>query len=261
MRVRFRQHLLYLFGIYILTSGCAASIRLPRHLEVEETRELAHRMRKAIARVEAFMAEARLTYFGPQGRIRATAEVAVKPPVAFRFDIVGPHGAVVEALSTDGDEIFLISNEKSVFQRAPATAPYFDRLQTLLPLGLDAGGWVGLLLGYLPVPENASHDYNDEFGRFVLVYEKNAMSVRLHIDPVTYLADRLELSQGKKRHGLVKISERDPLGVPTRLDIESERQDVSLQIRIRDIEHRPIRSTTGAFQLRLPEGTQWEYLK
>ena len=82
--------------------GCAGRIPLPVHLQSERLNSLTERMVQAHTEVRAFVGEARLTYFGEEGRVRATATLAVARPGKFRYEILGPHGAAVEAFATDG---------------------------------------------------------------------------------------------------------------------------------------------------------------
>src|SRR5690554_3815951 len=92
-----------------LVTSCAGTIPLPRHLQVSGVQELQARMEKARPAVDKYFAEARLTYFGPQGRVKGTASLAVARPTSLRYDIIGPHGGVMEAFATNGEELQLLN--------------------------------------------------------------------------------------------------------------------------------------------------------
>ncbi|MEO1170795.1 MAG: hypothetical protein AAFX94_01925, partial [Myxococcota bacterium] len=120
----------------VLLAGCASTgAQLPT---VVDTESLQARMLSAQSQLKSYVGEARLTYFGPDGRVKGTATLAVEKPASLRYEIQGPHGGVIEAFATNGVELQLLDFKTNRFIYGPANPSTIDQLLSFAPLGMDA---------------------------------------------------------------------------------------------------------------------------
>ncbi len=254
-----------LLGLSLLLGACASCagrIPLPKHLEVKGPGELLERMRAAATRVKAFSAEARLTYFGPEGRVRTSATIVAQRPTSLRYDLMGPHGGVVSAFATNGLELMLLDVAQSRFLHGPATAKNLDKLLPFMPLGLVPEALVGLLFGELPVPEDATLAYDDRIGRFVFSWTREAQRRTLEIDPETSRLRRAAVHRAGEQGGLVsevQVEDYDDHGMPASLHVRVPKEDVDVEIELRDLTTDP-ELDADVFLLSPPAGVRPEYL-
>jgi hypothetical protein len=239
--------------------SCAGRIPLPKHLEVKDLGELRARMAAHKPAVEKYFAEARLTYFGPEGRLKGGVTLAVARPASLRYDLVGPAG-VVEAFATNGKELQLLNASESRFWYGPASVANVDRLMALAPLRLDAAGWVALLFGEIDVPADGRWRYDDQRGRFVVEWPKDAARVEIELEPETAQITRARVFQGAQVLTDVVIEARDPRGLPSGLRLKAPDRGVDLKVTLVDIDYDPESLTPEAFVLTPPAGVQPEYL-
>jgi outer membrane lipoprotein-sorting protein len=225
----------YLLGM-ALAAGCAGRIPLPAHLAVAGPQELVSRMQQARTAAECYTAEARLTYFGKQGRMRGTASLAVKRPAALRVELMGPHGGVLSAFATNGREAQLSDLKSSRFFYGPATPELLDGMLGIAELGLRAEQWVELLFGEVAVPADASLSYDDRNGRFRLVWSRGELEHRVEVDPESARVTTAELWRGGTLSTRVVVDERDPRGLPAQLRVAVAHPAADVEIRLRDVE-------------------------
>lgn len=243
-----------LLCLLLFSGACAKRIPLPKHLEVSGPSELVQRMNAARSPVQKYFAEARLSYLGPQGRVKGTATLAVSRPSSFRYDLVGPHGSVVEAFATNGDTLQLFTPSENRFISTEASVANIDRLMAFAPLRLSPPEWVGLLFGEIQIPESAEVAYDDTTGRFVLSFLEGGRHLRVEVDPTSSQVTRAQILQSEEVVSDVVIEERDPKGIPTHIRMQAPAASVDLRASLRDIEHDPQNLGEDAFVLHPPRG-------
>jgi hypothetical protein len=117
-------------------------------------------MRAGQACSRAVSGEAKLDYFGDEGRVRGSLLYLAEVPDRVRLDVFSPFGATLSTLTSDGANFGLFDLQKKSFLRGPATACNLQRF-TRVPLPPHA--FAELLRGEAPVlvhePAAASIDW------------------------------------------------------------------------------------------------------
>lgn len=194
--------------------GCAGRIPLPATYRSETAATLRVRMQQARSDVERFVAEARLTYFGEQGRLRGTATVAVVRPMSLRYEVHAPTGALIEAFATDGVGLTWIDAQNQRFVRGQATAEGMDRLLGWAPLRFGPRGWVALLFGEVDVAPSAVLDYDDRAGLFTLTWSESDRAMTVFVDPASARPRRAEVREDSGRLSTLHFVRRGERGHP-----------------------------------------------
>ncbi|MCK5689883.1 hypothetical protein KAI87_11470, partial [Myxococcota bacterium] len=161
-----------------LISSCATTIPMPAHLSTLDTAALRQKLEKSKVAVKDYSAEARLSYFGREGRLRGSAIVAVQRSDKIRIEILGPHGGTLSAFATDGKEVGLFDLGGEHFLYGKATAANLDRALSLVPLSQDATAWASLFFGEVLIPANAKLSWDEKRGELVLSWSED------HLDRV-----------------------------------------------------------------------------
>lgn len=240
-------------------ASCARRIALAPAYAVRGLDELATRMHAASPRVMSYSAEVRLTYMGERGRIRATSSLVAVRPASLRFDVEGPHGAVVRAFATNGVELSALDIAESRFYYGPATPANIDRLLPFAPLGLLAAEWVELLFGIVELPAGAEFTYDDRLGVFVVRWTRHGNTRRVEIDPATARATRAQVWRGDDLVSEVEFGDREAHGLALRLDVRVPAAHAEVELRLRDLELEP-EVASGVFALTPPAGVATERL-
>ena len=257
-RYVFRRFLVSL-ALCLSAVSCASSQLVPKHLITTSPAELRSRMDAAQSPVRTIRGEARLTYFGPSGRLKGTATIVAERPGRFRYNLLGPHGGVLEAFATDGTELQVLKLLESRYLYGPATAATLDKLLAFAPLKLDSEGWVGLLFGAIPVPDGALIQANDASGRLEARWSIGGREILLDIEPRSAVVERMRVYDGAELVSEVVISERDELGLPKALQMKVPGSKIELDLRLRDIEA-DIELPKGTFYIAPPDGFRAEYV-
>lgn len=248
-----------LVAIVLSAVACPKRIPLPDRLRVSGIEELGRRMAEAKAPIDAFSADVRLTTFGPDGRLRGTAALAVKRPSSLRYELQGPHGGVLEAFATDGRELQHLDQQRSRFLYGPASRENVNKLLALVPLGLGPSEWVSLLFGEIGMPPTATLTYDDTTGRYVATWSDEELAHRVEIDPESARVTRATVSSGAELLSEVRIAERDDAGLPIDLDLDAPAAKVGVQVKLRDVSH-DVALDASVFVLEPPQGFVPEYL-
>jgi len=127
------------------------------------------RVREEQACSRAVGGDAKLDYFGEQGRVRGSVLYVAAAPDRIRFDVFSPFGATLSTLTSDGRRFALSDVRERVFLHGPANACNLQRF-TRVPLPPQA--FVDLLRGVPPV---LVHDASAAS----LEWESGAYSVRI----------------------------------------------------------------------------------
>lgn len=241
------------------TTACPKRFPLPDRLRVSGVEELGRRMAAARVPNDAFSAEVRLTYFGPKGRVRGTAALAVMRPSSLRYELQGPHGGVLEAFATDGHELQLLDQKGSRFLYGPATRDNINRLLALVPLGLGPSEWVALLFGEIGMPLRATLVYDDKIGRYVGDWTDQGMTHRVEVDPESARATRATISAEGTLLSEIRILERDVAGLPVELELNAPAADIGVEVRVRDVSY-DVAFDSSIFILDAPRNITPEYL-
>jgi outer membrane lipoprotein-sorting protein len=243
----------------VVSPACAGKIPLPRHLAVGSVDELRTRLQGAKTSASSYTAEARLTYFGPRGRVRGTASLAVKRPASLRLELLGPHGGVLEAFATNGRELQLSDLKASRFYYGPATPAHIDALLGIATLQAPAERWVELLFGEIALPGDARLSYDDEIGRFVLTWQVDAAVHRVEVDPASSRVVAAEIRREGAVASRVLVEERDERGLPIALRLRVESPPTDVEIRLRDVAY-DAELADDVFVLTPPRNVKPEYL-
>ncbi len=247
-------------GVWLLALvACGRQVPLATALRAPGPDELRQRMSAAQVAGAAYTAELRLTSFGPAGRARGTASLAVQRPASFRYELLGPHGGVVQAFATNGHELQLLDVGASRFLHGPATPANISRLLALVPLDLTARDWVNLLFGEVTVPEAAGLGYDAQAASFVWTWEKPPQRGRVEVDPHTAHATRAVMWDGDAKVWEITVVSRDARGLPAELKLEAPAAKASVEVHLRDVDHVPQLDAT-LFTLDPPRGVNIERL-
>ena len=247
----------WIFGLLICV-GCAGRIPMPEHIKSIDVPSVAAAMQKQANQLESFTCEMRVTFFGPDGRLKGTVSLAAMRPGKFRYNLMGPHGGVLEAFATNGQTFELSKMSESRFLYGPATPDTLDRLLFFAPLNLDAEGWVELLFGVVSIPDDAQMNYDDKTGQLVLSWTQVNKAMRVHVDPETMQMSRLEVWVDEQLVCDVTIADRHGSGLPAKLVLNAPRDDVQATLKTRDIMLNPA-LTEKTFLLSPPRGVKPEY--
>jgi hypothetical protein len=176
-----------------------------------------------------------------------------------RYDVQGPHGGVLTAFATNGRELALLDVANSRYIHGPATAANIDRLLDFLPLNLGPDALVGLFFGDVPVPDDASLEYDDKIGRFVFTWTREGERRSLEIEPQTSRPRRAAVARGEQVVSEVQVDDYDGQGLPVSLHVRVPGQKVDVEIKLRDVEAASELDPT-VFELSPPSGVRTEYL-
>ena len=131
------------FGLFLL--GCSRAA--PPSLFPSADAALS-RMRDSQSCSRAVTGDAKLDYFGEEGRVRGSVLYLAEVPDRVRLDLLSPFGAALSTLTSDGTNFGLFDLQKRSFLRGPATACNLRRF-TRVPLPPHA--FAELLRGQAPV--------------------------------------------------------------------------------------------------------------
>ncbi len=212
-------------------ASCAGRIPLPKSYEVTGLAQLLERMRAASVPESSYTAEVRLTYFGPRGRVKGTASLAVVRPASLRYEVQGPHGGVLAAFATNGRELQLADLKASRFFYGPATAQNIDDLLGIARLGFGPEAWVALLFGEIALPADAELTYDDREGLFRVRWPDHEVMV----DPASARVVRASVNRDRAPVSEIRVEERDSVGLATELRVRVFAEQTDVVIRLRDI--------------------------
>lgn len=216
--------------IVALFFGCAARQEVSISVPATDLRE---RMIKASPPLKSYVGEARLTYFGKEGRVKGTATLAVQRPRSMRYEVQGPHGGVLEAFATDGVELQLLDFKTNRYIYGPTRPDTIDQLLPFAPLGMDAAAWVALLCGEIVPPPEASVERRGD--RFIARWEFQGLSRLVEIDVESLRARRAVAYRDQTLVTEIRVESRSDSGIPDRLELEVPEADVDMEIQLRDI--------------------------
>ncbi|MEO8903761.1 MAG: hypothetical protein ABI488_15775 [Polyangiaceae bacterium] len=182
----------------LLALGCAAP---PPASQFPSAQAALDRMRATTSCSRALTSDAKLDYFGPQGRLRGSLLYVVAAPDKLRLDIVSPFGATVSTLTSDGKNFALFDLRQKQFLRGPANACNLARF-THVPI--PPAALVQLLRGEAPVlvHAEAAASIAWESGEYVVRIQGTRQATEeIHLQPVPqdyslpYAAQRVRVTE------------------------------------------------------------------
>lgn len=140
-----------LAAVGLVTAACGRS---PPPSRFPDAQAALARMRDGQACSRGVGGEAKLDYFGAQGRVRGSVLFIASHPDRIRFDVFSPFGATLSTLTSDGSRFALADLREKTFLVGPANACNLQRF-TRVPLPPHA--FVELLRGVAPVLVHEAH--------------------------------------------------------------------------------------------------------
>ena len=249
-------------------SACAAPAALSRPSTTAELSAL----RQAVARspeqqVNALTCEVRLRHTGAGRRYRGTLLMWLQRPDRLRLHVLGPQGSPLAYLVMGNGQVAMMDVGAATVSRAPATAAALDRLLPLAPVGLDARGWVSLLLGEVAWPDGASGRAHGNVHE--LFWQQEGRQMRMQLELPLGLLRRLTCEGPGQGAWSVEVASRDAAYLPAALQLtwaggaaaqpgggleqEESGGAGSSELRLRDVEINPS-LPPGLFTLAAPPG-------
>lgn len=151
------------FVLSLATLGCKSAPSCPVQARTDAAQALDdHAARQAGWR--SVKAEARVTQWGSNGRIRGTVLMFLEQPNRVRFDVMTQVGPAA-VLTSDGDSFQLSDIRDGVFLHGP-TCP--QNIARLLGISVDAQSILRLLTGDTPMVEAAERSMECRGGQYVV---------------------------------------------------------------------------------------------
>ncbi len=150
--------------VFMLASGCSRSAPESRFPTADAALDRMHEVQRCSRGVSA---DAKLEYFGPEGRVRGNVLYLTSVPDKVRLDVWSPFGATISSLTSDGSRFALLDVRAKTFIHGPANACNLARF-TQVPLPPHA--LVDVLRGEAPVlvHEASGASIEWEGGRYVV---------------------------------------------------------------------------------------------
>jgi outer membrane lipoprotein-sorting protein len=158
-----RARLIALFMLLSATAGCKSAPACPVQLRTDAAKAIdEHASRQA--GWKAIKAEARVTQWGTNGRIRGTVLMFLEQPNRVRFDVMTQVGPAA-VLTSDGETFQLSDLREGVFLHGP-TCP--ENIARLLGISVDAQHVLRLLTGDTPMIEASERSMECVDGQYVV---------------------------------------------------------------------------------------------
>ncbi|MEB2311323.1 MAG: hypothetical protein OZ921_07880 [Sorangiineae bacterium] len=148
------------------------------------------RMRASYACSRGVQGEAKLDYFGKEGRVRGNVLYLAALPDQLRFDVFSPFGAIISTLTSDGRDFALYDLRNKQFLHGPASTCNVARF-TQVPVPPFA--LAQLLRGEAPVLVHSREQSSIEWscGKYVIHLDSTRDAhEELHLEPLVADWDR-----------------------------------------------------------------------
>lgn len=239
--------------VFVLASAaCAHKVAGPPPSSVGALNE---RMQTAGTSFPAYSCEARITYFGKEGRAKGSASLLAAKPSSLRYDLHGPHGGTILAFAMDGERLTMMDFKENRFVEGPATPETIDNLIQFAPLHLSAAHWVEMLFGQVTIDPQAQ--LSAEKDVWVARWSDDGIAREVSIDPETSRVKRMRALQGSDVMSEVEVRDHDASGLPTSLRIKVPASEVDMTIELREVAQ-PEELDRSAFVLEPPAGISVE---
>lgn len=249
------------FGLlsFLITLAACASATHQTEVNVSNSTELREKIKKSTAQDTSFIAEARLIYFKKSKRLKGSATIVARQPGHLRYEILGPHGGVIEAFATNGKELQIAKLAENRFLYGPASPELLDRLLPFAPLNLDSTGWVELLFGRVTIPEDAALRHVSEKQHYRFDFNRAGTQISVTVDSKTSRMMRITGHVAGERQYDVQVSRWAPEGIPKKLRIVVPKVELEVRMEFRDIQM-GTSLDDGLFTLEPIRGIPTEYL-
>jgi outer membrane lipoprotein-sorting protein len=214
--------------LLLLAPACVKNVAPPASLAA-----MADAMQQARSQHRAFSADAKITYFGKEGRAKAGATLAVARPASLRYELHGPHEGVIQAFATNGAELQLLDFQNNRFVYGPSTPGAIDKLMQFAPLHLTADAWVAMLFGDVVIGNGAEVTSRGPF--WLARWTENEVTREVLVDPASARVAQMRALRGHDVLSDVEVSDYDPSGIPTTLHMQVPSAKVDLEIRLKDL--------------------------
>ncbi len=174
--------------------------------------DLTSKMQAARSSVHAYSADARITYFGKEGRAKGGATLVVARPASLRYELHGPHEGVLQAFATNGSELQLLDFQANQFIYGPSTPKTLDKLMQFAPLHLTAAGWVDMMFGDVAIAPGA--EVGAEKSQWLARWTEDDVTREVLVDPTTARVSRVRALRGTSVLSDVSVTDYDASGVP-----------------------------------------------
>lgn len=217
-----------LLVLLVLATACAPNATPPPSVAV-----LADTMQRARSPHKAFSADARITYFGKEGRAKAGATLAVSRPGSMRYELHGPHEGVIQAFATNGVELQLLDFQNNRFVYGPATPDTLDKLMQFAPLHQSAEAWVAMLFGEVVIAQGA--ELGAKGPLWDARWSEEGVTREVLVEPASGHVRRLTAYRGTTVLSDVEVEDYDDSGIPTRLHMRVPSAKVDIEVKLRDL--------------------------
>jgi outer membrane lipoprotein-sorting protein len=206
---------------------------------------------------------ARVTYFGPKGRVRVKAALLAERPSSFRVETISPFEQPIDVMASDGSKLWLLSEQR--LREGPATP---ENISRLLPLAMNPEEVVDTLLGGVPTSSRfapTALEWAEDGEHWVLTLDDGAEISRLVIDPVRKVVEKMTLgAEGEKPRLLVEFDDFEALGnsaseIPQKIHIELPDRGLDVKIKLDETEV-DVALAADLFRIHAPPGVETEPL-
>ena len=204
-------------------------------------------------------ADLRVTYFGPEGRLRASGLVVLARPDRLRAELEGPHGGLMMAVASDGQGLWALDVADNAFRHGSAAPAGWDAL-----LGQDIGfgtaDWLKLLWGETVPVDAAELKIAGSLWQATWPGADNTTLTALY-HPATWQLQQVALRRAGAAQPLLEITYtgRDERGVPKEGCVRLPDAHSSILWTLREVEYdRAMPAQT--FKLAPPPGARSQAL-
>jgi len=167
----------------LVQSGCCVFQSGPPASQFPTAGDAIARMRESSACSRAVSGDAKIDYFGEEGRVRGNVMYLASIPDSIRFDVFSPFGVMLSTLTSDGRDFALFDLQNKQYLYGPAGTCNVARF-TRVPVPPFA--LVQLLRGEAPVlvHEPSAAQIAWECGRYVVrINSKHEAQEEIHLVP------------------------------------------------------------------------------
>lgn len=218
-------------------------------------------MARAQAPCQAVSATAKMTRFGPDGRLKVTLQLVLQRPNMFRLTVLGPHGPPVYAAACDGAQLTALDVGKKTLRSQPATAAGIAYHLGGLDLGLTAADWVQLFFREMTIPAEAQASRAQDRGpkgasAVTWLWRTGGRQVAAVVDGASGVLLSATITLGDGRIGTVHLEGRGPTGVAERnalhLSAAGKEGAQDVELTLQDVAQLQGPIDDGAFVLAAP---------
>jgi outer membrane lipoprotein-sorting protein len=220
-------------------------------------------LRQRRGELKNLRALAKVTYFGPKGRVRVKAVLVAERPKSFRVETISPFEQPIDVMASDGSKLWLLSETK--LREGPATP---ENIARLLPLAMNPEEVVDTLLGGVPTSSRfapTALEWAEDGRHWVLTLDDGVEQNRLFIDPDRHAVEKMTLgASGEKPRLSVEFEDFAAVGgsaseIPHKIHIELPGRGLDVKIKLDETEV-DVALAADLFRITAPPGVKTEPL-